>query len=162
MITTVGNAEKKKLCQSWGADLVLDYHSPTLDDEIRAFAEPASGIDVWFETQRETDARPDRADDGAAGGSCSWRGGRHVPNFRLARFTSRISSFSVSPCSTRLPEEQRAAPRQSAPLAERGGWHPQIGKTFPLSEAAAAHRLQEENTLHKKGSLSGKIVLTPA
>jgi hypothetical protein len=29
-------------------------------------------------------------------------------------------------------------------------------------EAAAAHRLQEENTLNKAGSLSGKIVLTPA
>ena len=31
--------------------------------------------------------------------------------------------------------------------------------TLPLSEAAAAHRLQEENTLGKKGSLAGKIVL---
>jgi NADPH2:quinone reductase len=36
-----------------------------------------------------------------------------------------------------------------------------IGRTFPLAEAAAAHRLQEENTLHKAGSLTGKIVLVP-
>jgi hypothetical protein len=30
-----------------------------------------------------------------------------------------------------------------------------------LSEAAAAHRLQEGNTLHGEGTLSGKIVLVP-
>ena len=36
-----------------------------------------------------------------------------------------------------------------------------IGKTFPLAEAAAAHLLQEENTLKKAGTLSGKIVVMP-
>ena len=36
---------------------------------------------------------------------------------------------------------------------------PLIGKVFPLREAAAAHRLQEENTTHKAGTLMGKIVL---
>ena len=36
-----------------------------------------------------------------------------------------------------------------------------IGKIFKLSEAAAAHRLQEDNTLNKAGTLTGKIVLTP-
>jgi hypothetical protein len=46
-------------------------------------------------------------------------------------------------------------------LATRGHWNPLIGRTLPLSEAAAAHRLQEENTLQKKGTLAGKIVLVP-
>jgi hypothetical protein len=32
---------------------------------------------------------------------------------------------------------------------------------MPMAETAAAHRLQEENTLHNAGTLSGKIVLTP-
>jgi hypothetical protein len=36
-----------------------------------------------------------------------------------------------------------------------------IGRTFPLAEAAAAHRLLEENTLQKAGNLIGKVVLTP-
>ena len=35
-----------------------------------------------------------------------------------------------------------------------------IGRTFTLAEAADAHRLQEENTLHKAGTLTGKIALT--
>ena len=30
-----------------------------------------------------------------------------------------------------------------------------------LSEAAEAHKLQEQNTLEKKGGLAGKIVLVP-
>ena len=36
-----------------------------------------------------------------------------------------------------------------------------ISRVFPLSEAAAAHRLQEQNTLEKAGSLAGKIVVVP-
>ena len=34
-------------------------------------------------------------------------------------------------------------------------------RVLPLSDAAAAHKLQEENTLHKAGTLAGKIVLKP-
>jgi len=36
-----------------------------------------------------------------------------------------------------------------------------VGRTFPLSEAAAAHQLQEDNTLRKAGTLTGKIVVLP-
>ena len=59
------------------------------------------------------------------------------------------------------PEEQRECAKTITVLYESGQWHPNIGCTFPLSEAAAAHRLQEENTIQKKGSLCGKIVLQP-
>ena len=37
----------------------------------------------------------------------------------------------------------------------------EIGRTFHFAEAAEAHRLQEENTLQKAGTLTGKIVLVP-
>src|SRR5690606_21007694 len=53
VIATVGSDEKKKQCEEYGADLVLDYHSSFLDDDIRKFAGPLGGIDVWWETQRE-------------------------------------------------------------------------------------------------------------
>ena len=36
-----------------------------------------------------------------------------------------------------------------------------IDRVVKLSEAAAAHRLQEESTVHKSGALAGKIVLKP-
>ena len=36
VIATAGSEEKRKLCKQLGADVVLDYRSPTLDDEIRS------------------------------------------------------------------------------------------------------------------------------
>jgi NADPH2:quinone reductase len=36
-----------------------------------------------------------------------------------------------------------------------------ISRILPLAEAAAAHKLQEENTLQNSGTLAGKIVLKP-
>ena len=36
-----------------------------------------------------------------------------------------------------------------------------IRREFKLADAAAAHKLQEENTLQKAGTLAGKIVLVP-
>ena len=38
---------------------------------------------------------------------------------------------------------------------------PNIGRRMKLAESAAAHQLQEENTVKGAGTLSGKIVLTP-
>ena len=161
VIATVGNAEKKALCESWGADCVLDYHSPTLDDDIKAFVAANGGLHVWFETQKPTnfdrtiglmsprgriivmagrDARPEFPN-----------GGFYVKDLRLFGF----AMFNAT------PDEQRECADAINELFVRGGWHPQIGQTMPLSEAAAAHRLQEVNTLQKQGTLTGKIVLVP-
>jgi NADPH2:quinone reductase len=59
------------------------------------------------------------------------------------------------------PQEQRRCAEDINRWLAEGKLEAPIGRTFPLSEAAAAHRLQEENTLNKAGSLSGKIVLVP-
>ena len=58
-------------------------------------------------------------------------------------------------------EEQREAAEQMNRWLVEGKIKPIIGRVLPLSEAAAAHRLQEENTMGKAGTLSGKIVLKP-
>ena len=42
-----------------------------------------------------------------------------------------------------------------------GSLKAQISHTLPLSEAARAHQLQENNTLGKEGTIAGKIVLNP-
>jgi NADPH:quinone reductase len=160
VIATVGSPEKKNLCESWGADLVVDYHSPTLDDEIRKFAEPFGGIDIWFETQREPTL--DRAVPMMAmrGRIILMAGRTSRPEMPVGPFYIKDLRLLGMTIFNATPDEQRACAKGIRALAEQGGWHPQIGKTLPLSEAAAAHRLQEENTLHKKGSLTGKIVLT--
>lgn len=59
------------------------------------------------------------------------------------------------------PDEQRACANDMNTWMASGALRAVVGKTFPLSEAAAAHQLQEENTLGKAGTLTGKIVVVP-
>ncbi len=157
VVTTVGSPEKKSLCESWGADLVLDYRSDSLDKDIRNFA--AEGIDVWFETQREP--TPDRTIGlMARRGRIIVMAGRAArPEFPIGPFYTndlRMAGFAMFNAS---PEEQRECARTINVLHENGAWDSNIGRTFKLSEAAAAHQLQEDNTLEGAGTLCGKIVL---
>lgn len=159
VIATVGSDQKKSLCESWGADLVLDYHSDSLDQEIRNFAQTYGGIDVWFETQREPTF--DRTVGlMAKRGRIVLMAGRDArPEFPVGPFyvnDLRLLGFAMFNAS---PEEQRSAATTINILSENGGWKPNVGKVFSLDEAAAAHALQEDNTLNKTGTLDGKIVL---
>ncbi len=161
VIATVGSAEKKARCEGWGADLVVDYHSETMDDEIRAFAEANGGINVWFETLREPTF--DRTIEMMAQrGRIVLMAGRAArPEFPVGPFyvkDLRLCGFAMFNAS---PDEQRDSANALNTLFTDGKLHPQAGKTFPLSEAAAAHQLQEDNTLNLAGTLSGKIVLEP-
>ena len=58
-------------------------------------------------------------------------------------------------------DEQRICADDINRWMDAGKLKPRIGRVMKLSEAAAAHKLQEENTLNKAGTLAGKIVLTP-
>ena len=78
-------------------------------------------------------------------------GAFYVNDLKLAGF----AMFNAS------PDEQRCCAEDMNKWYTAGQWKPQIGRTMKFSEAASAHRLQEENTLHGAGTLSGKIVLTP-
>jgi len=161
VIATVGSDEKIELCERLGADLVLDYHSSTLDDEIRGFSEAHGGIDVWFETLREP--TPDRTVGlMAPRGRIVLMAGRDArPEFPVGPFyvnDLRLIGFAMFNATA---EEQRAAADQMNALFQAGHWRPNMGKTFPLSDAAAAHELQEANTLAGQGTLCGKIVLEP-
>jgi NADPH2:quinone reductase len=57
------------------------------------------------------------------------------------------------------PEEQRAAAEDINRWLAAGTLKPKIDRILPLAETATAHRLQEENTLRKAGTLAGKLVL---
>lgn len=160
VIATVGNEEKMRLCSSWGADVVLDYHSPTLDDDIRQSSEEFGGVHLWFETQREPTL--DRTVSlMAPRGRIILMAGRDArPEFPVGPFyvkDLRMHGFAMF---NALPEEQANCASMIETLARSGRWKPQIGHTLPLGEAVAGHRLQEENTLQNQGTLSGKIVLT--
>jgi NADPH2:quinone reductase len=59
------------------------------------------------------------------------------------------------------PEEQRTAAEDINRWLVAGKIKPRIDRIMPLDQAAAAHRLQEENTVGKAGTLAGKIVIKP-
>jgi NADPH:quinone reductase len=159
VIATVGSEDKQRLCESWGADLVLNYRSPTLDDDIRAFTEASGGVNLWFETQREPTFDRTVPMMARRGRIIVMAGREARPEFPVGPFyvnDLHLAGFAMFNAS---PDEQRAAAEFMNSRYEQGQWRPMIGQKFPLSEAAAAHRMQEENTLGKAGKLSGKIVL---
>jgi len=161
VIATVSSPDKKALCESWGADCVVDYHSATLDDGIKTFAQANGGLHVWFETQPPTNL------DRLVGlmsprGRVVFMAGRSArPEFPVGPFyvkDLRLFGFAMF---NATPDEQRVCANAINAQFERGHWRPMIGRTLKLSEAAEAHRLQEDNTLQKQGTLTGKIVLVP-
>jgi NADPH2:quinone reductase len=59
------------------------------------------------------------------------------------------------------------AQRQAAAAADINRWmtagrlKPLIDRVLPLDRVAEAHAVQESATIHKSGTLSGKIVIEP-
>jgi NADPH2:quinone reductase len=88
---------------------------------------------------------------------------------RDARPVFPVGPFYVKDCSLHgfamfnaAAEEQQACARDINRWLAEGKLKPRIDRVLPLSKAAEAHKLQEDNTLHKAGTLAGKIVLAPS
>ncbi len=58
------------------------------------------------------------------------------------------------------PAVQALAAADIARWLDKGQLKANVAKTFPLTDLAKAHELQEANTLQKAGTLHGKIVIT--
>ena len=87
---------------------------------------------------------------------------------RQARPPFPVGPFYVKGCSIHglvmfaaTEDEMRGAAEEINRWLGEGKIRAQIDRVLPLCEAAQAHRLQEENTLQKAGTLAGKIVLVP-
>jgi NADPH2:quinone reductase len=58
-------------------------------------------------------------------------------------------------------EEQRVCADEINRWLAAGTLKALVGAKFPLTKTADAHQLQEDNTLRKAGTLTGKIVVLP-
>jgi NADPH2:quinone reductase len=161
VIATVGSPQKAAYCQSLGADLVLDYRSHTLDEQIRQYAAAFHGINIWFETQREPTLDRTIAMMAPRGRILLMAGRQAQPQFTLGPFYTRDLSILGFAMFNASPDDQRECATAINELYARGGWHPAVGLTLPMSQTAAAHQMQQDNTLDKQGTLAGKIVLIP-
>ena len=157
--TTAGSDEKVQACRQLGADLAVNYQTDNVEAAVKTFA--PNGVDVWWETLREPDF--DRAI-----GLLAQRGRMILMAGREARPVFPVGPFYVKGCSLHgfvmlaaTPEEQRASADDINRWMATGKLKAKVDRVLPLSETAAAHRLQEENTIGKKGTLAGKIVLKP-
>lgn len=160
VVTTVGSDEKAQRARELGADVVVNYKTEDLAARVKE-ATGGAGIQVWYETQPPTDL--DRTIELMAP-----RGRIVVMAGRAARPAFPNGSFYVKGLSLHgfamfnmTPGEQRVCAEDMNTWMAARKLKALIGKRFPLSEAAAAHQLQEENTLNKAGTLSGKIVILP-
>jgi len=159
VIATAGNEEKAAIAHDLGADCVISYKTQDVPAEIKAFA--PEGVNVWWETLREPDFE-------RAISLLARRGRMVVMAGREARPPFPVGPFYVKDCSLHgfamfnaTVREQRAAANEINQWAAEGKLKARIDRVLPLSEAAEAHRLQEQSTIHKTGVLSGKLVLKP-
>ena len=159
VITTAGSDEKVAKARELGADRVVNYKTGNVSDEIKKFA--PNGVNVWWETLREPDF--DKAISLlAVHGRMVVMAGRDArPPFPVGPFYSHNCSLFGFVILNSTPEELRAAAADINQWMSAGKLKAQIDRVMPLSEAAEAHRLQEESTIKKSGGLAGKIVLKP-
>lgn len=161
VITTAGNPAKQAYCREMQADLVLDYRSPNLYDQIREFAEPFGGIDVWIETQREPMLERTIGVMALGGRIVVIAGHGAKPEVPLKELQdANISLLGVS-MHTTLPDLQRQCAMALNARYTHGSWRPRVGMTFSLSQAAAALQMQETNTRTPGGTIPGKIIVVP-
>lgn len=160
VVTTAGSTEKCELASKLGADTVVNYKADDVAAAVKGFT-GGQGVDVWYETQPPTDLEK-TIDLMAPWGRVVLMAGRAarpiLPNGPF--YVKGLSLVGFAMFNAPAEVQAEAAAHINKQLAA-GQLRPVIGREFPLSEAAVAHRLQEENTLGKAGTLTGKIVVRP-
>ena len=159
VITTAGSEEKAAACRQLGADHVILRHTQDLAAEVRKAA--PDGVNVWWETRREPDFERTIPLLAKRARFILMAGREARPAFPVGPFYTRDCSLHGFAMFNATPDEQRAAADDINRWLAGGQFKPRIDRVLPLSETAAAHRLQEDNTLRQAGTLAGKIVLRP-
>lgn len=161
VITTAGSPEKAAECFRLGAAHVIEYKTQDIDRRFTEITAATGPIHLWFETLR-TQTLDRSISLLAPRGRIILMAGRDArPEFPIGPFyvkDLRAIGFAMFNAS---PAEQRTAAMNLNTLLADGRYKPLIGVRLPLSEAARAHQLQEDNTLNSAGTLTGKIVLKP-
>ena len=159
VLATGGSDEKCARCRELGADVAVNYKTQDVDEAVKRFA--PDGVNVVWETLREPDFETLVTYLGERGRLVLMAGRDARPPFPVGPFYGKGCSLHGFVMFKATAEELRACSVDINRWLSEGKLQAQIDKTLPLSEAASAHRLQEENTLNRAGTLAGKIVLKP-
>ena len=157
VLSTAGSREKVQACRQLGANVAINYKSDDLDAALDKFGP----IDVWFETKREQDFERSVNRLAMRGRIVVMAGRDARPKFPIGPFYTKDARLLGFAMFNAPADEQRKCAAEINRWLAKGKLKPRIGRVMKLSEAAAAHQFQEDNTLRKTGTLSGKIVLVP-
>ena len=157
VIATAGSDDRVAKAKKLGADEVIHYNTEDVTARVQALA--PHGVNVLWETRREADFE-------WAVPLLAKRGRMVVMAGREARPVFPVGPFYVKDCELHgfamfnysAAEQRQCGEDLNRWLAE-SKLRANIDRTLPLAEAAVAHRLQEENTIHGAGTLAGKIIL---
>ncbi|HON06741.1 MAG TPA: NADPH:quinone reductase [Verrucomicrobiota bacterium] len=156
---SAGSEEKVNLCKKLGAKAAFNYKEKDIEREIKN-VEP-NGVNVWWETSREPDFDKIILSLAVRGRIIIMAGREARPQFPVGPFYVKdCKVFGFAMFNATSTEQMQCANDINKWMAE-GKLKPLIDRVLPLSQAALAHKLQEENTIWKRGNLSGKIVLKP-
>jgi len=160
VLTTVGSPEKAELCKRWGAEHVINYKTEDVFAAVQRVGGD-KGVNVWYETQRAPDLLKTVPVLARRGRMVLTAGRQAQPTFPVGPFYTKDLALYGFAMFNATPQEQRRCADDSNRLRAEKKLHVAIGRKFALAEAAAAHRLLEENTVHKAGTLTGKVVVVP-
>jgi NADPH2:quinone reductase len=159
VITSAGSDLKAGRARELGADLVINYRTQDVVEAVKAFA--PDGVNVWWETLREPDFERTVPLLAKRGRMVLMAGRDAKPVFPVGPFYVKDCSLHGFAMFNASADEILAAGEAINGWLAAGRLKAQIDRVLPLAQAALAHRLQEESTLHKSGALAGKIVLKP-
>lgn len=147
--TTVGSSEKADACRRAGADRVINYHEEDFVEVLRQ-ATDGNGVNVILDMVGG-DYIPRNIKSLAVEGrlvQIAFLKGSRV-ELDTAPIMRKRLTFTGSTLRPRSREEKadiaKALQDKVWPLLDQGLCHPVIHATFPLGEAAEAHRLMESS-----------------
>jgi NADPH:quinone reductase len=159
VITTAGSDAKVATCLELGADAAINYKTENVAERVKELT--PDGVNVWWETLREPNFDATVALLAPRGRMVLMAGRDDRPAFPVGPFYVKGCKLVGFAMFNATPDEQRAAAEDINRWLAAGKIKPRIVRIMPLDQAAAAHRLQEENTVGKAGTLAGKIVIKP-
>jgi NADPH2:quinone reductase len=158
VLGTVSSEAKAQLVRDHGADAVIDYASGKFADEVLRLTE-GRGADLILDAVGKPTFEEGLRCLALFGHLVLYgRAGGPTDPFNLAALSpksQKISGFMVPTLTRNFPERTRQSAAHCFALMREGRLRLHIGRTFPLAEAAEAHRYLESRRS------TGKLILLP-
>jgi NADPH:quinone reductase len=155
---TVSSDAKKQLVKDHGADAVINYTTEKFADEVLKLTE-GRGVDLILDAVGKPTFEEGLRCLGTLGHLILYgRAGGPTDPLNIATLSAKsqkVSGFMVPTITRNFPEKTRESAGRCFALMREGKLKLHIGKTFPLAQAADAHRLLESR------QSTGKLVLLP-